>query len=209
MTYSRVVGLMMTNCSGCDMQRFSISAMAVFCAASFCTPAAAQKPVVDSRGVMNAATLAPVTGPNYWGPPSGSIATIFGQNLAPTTASAAQVPLPTSLAGVSVLMTAPGLSSQGVPLPLLFVSPGQINFQIPNAPSGGLGPITIETPNGTSESVQVYFPMVAPGIFTQDGSGCGPAWVLNIAGNGSWTLNSPENSVEPGGLIAILGTGRG
>jgi hypothetical protein len=53
----------------------------------------------------------------------GSLASIFGRHLSDGTVTAAQLPLPQSLAGVSVMLG-------GKPAPLLFVSPGQINLQI-------------------------------------------------------------------------------
>jgi uncharacterized protein (TIGR03437 family) len=187
------------------MRTGSISAIiAVFLSAA-ALPVVAQKPVIDSSGVMNAATLAPVAAPNFWGPSHGSIATILGQNFAAAAATAMQIPLPTTLAGVSVVWQHP--PSADTPLPLFYVSPGQINFQIPNNYVSALY-IAVQTPNGTSDPVLVH-DALAPGIFTLNGSGCGPAWVFNIAPDGTWSLNSPDNSVEPGGLIAILATGRG
>jgi hypothetical protein len=52
----------------------------------------------------------------------GSISTLFGQNLAAQTASAASLPLPLALAGTSVTVN-------GIAAPLFYASPGQINFQ--------------------------------------------------------------------------------
>ena len=60
----------------------------------------------------------------------GSLASIYGYGLAQDTAQARAYPLPTELAGASVLV-------DGARAPLMFVSPGQINFQVPwDAPSG-------------------------------------------------------------------------
>jgi uncharacterized protein (TIGR03437 family) len=181
------------------MRTSSISTMIAVLLSGIPLPAAAQKPVIDSRGVMNAATLAP-SNSSRGGVASGSVVTIFGANLAPAAVAASQVPLPTNLAGVSVFL-------QDTPLPLFYVSPGQINFQFPNFNVTGNN-VRVQTPTGTSDPLTVLLNGTA-GIFTQDGSGCGPAWVLNIAPDGTWSLNSPDNSVEPGGLIAILATGRG
>jgi uncharacterized protein (TIGR03437 family) len=50
--------------------------------------------------------------------------TLFGQNLAPRAEAAAHLPLPTELAGTQDLL-------MGGPVPLLYVSPTQINFQVP------------------------------------------------------------------------------
>jgi len=54
----------------------------------------------------------------------GSLMSLFGERLAETEAQAAALPLPVSLGGVTVLIN-------GFAAPLLFVSPGQINLQVP------------------------------------------------------------------------------
>ena len=54
----------------------------------------------------------------------GTIVQIYGSGLASGIASAQSIPLPTSLNGTSVIIG-------GKPAPLYFVSPGQINAQIP------------------------------------------------------------------------------
>ena len=59
----------------------------------------------------------------------GSYVAIFGTGLSTSTASAASLPLPTALGGASVQV---GTSS----IPLLFVSSGQINAQLPYGISG-------------------------------------------------------------------------
>src|SRR6266404_305396 len=75
-----------------------------------------QVPVVNPDGVANAAdSEKPVT--------PGSLISIYGVNLAPRTEPAAVIPLPRSLAGVTVTFN-------GMAAPLLFVSAGQINAGI-------------------------------------------------------------------------------
>jgi uncharacterized protein (TIGR03437 family) len=64
----------------------------------------------------------------------GSLVSIYGQDIAGETATAASTPLPVSLGGASVLF-------DGHPAPLLFVSPGQINAQVP---FGLAGPVMME-----------------------------------------------------------------
>jgi uncharacterized protein (TIGR03437 family) len=54
----------------------------------------------------------------------GNIVQIYGANLASATATPATLPLPTSMNGTSVLIG-------GVKAPLFYISPGQINAQIP------------------------------------------------------------------------------
>jgi uncharacterized protein (TIGR03437 family) len=135
---------------------------------------------------------------------NGSIATIFGTNLAAETAEAGNVPLPTQLKGTSV-------SVYGIAAPLFYVSPTQINFQWPSS-SGTTPGIVVTTAAGSSDAytaVEQGGISYAPGIFTQNASGCGAGAVLNVGADGSTSLNSPENSAEPGGFISIYGTGIG
>ncbi len=169
-------------------------------------------PVIYPGGVVNAA---------HYGRPiaKGSIASIFGENLAPRTAAAEGFPLPTELAGVKVRVGGPkqlpsDQSEIVVEAPLFFVSPGQINFMVPS----GLYPepfspefLEVRNESGVSERVSLPPDITswALGIFTLDASGCGPPAVLNVAPDGSVSVNSPENSAEPGGALTIFLTGMG
>jgi uncharacterized protein (TIGR03437 family) len=150
-----------------------------------------QKPVISPGGVVNAASYSDQS-LIY-----GSIVSIFGQNLAASTQSATSTPLPTSLGGTTVTV-------EGFPAPLFFVSPNQINFQLP---SGG-GSMVVSTTSGTSDPYLLPGGGGSfPGIFTQDASGCGSAAALNVASDGSVSLNSPSGSVSPGDYLEVFGTG--
>jgi uncharacterized protein (TIGR03437 family) len=148
-----------------------------------------QKPVISPAGVVNAASYAK----GFW---VGSIVSVFGTNLAASSAVATTVPLPTQLNGTSVTVN-------GIAAPLFYVSPTQINFQIP---FGGYTPVIVHTPAGASDPYPVDG-RERPGVFTLDGSGCGQAAVLNISRDGTVSVNSPLNSVSPGDYIAVYGTG--
>jgi len=167
-----------------------------------------QKPVISA--VVNAASYdTGVTGTDLDASPTlylgeGSVATIFGVNLAAATASAQSVPLPTQFKGTSV-------SVYGIAAPLFYVSPAQINFQWPSSPGNTPG-IVVTTAAGASDvytGVEDGGALYAGGIFTQNASGCGPAAVLNVSADGSTSLNSPTNSAAPGDYISIYGTGMG
>jgi len=133
----------------------------------------------------------------------GSIASVFGSNLAASTETARTLPLPVQLAGTSV-------SVNGVDAPLFFVSPSQINFQVPTSTASNTG-IVVTNAAGQSDPYQLGLggTISAPGIFTVNSSGCGQGAVLNVAANGSLSLNSPTNSASPGDFISIYGTGNG
>ncbi len=152
-----------------------------------------QAPVVSS--LVNSASYQPTLGGG------GTIATIFGTNLAAAPASAQSTPLPLQLGGTSVTVG-------GVAAPLFYVSPAQINFQVPN---GANDVVVVSTASGISAA---YNPDTATpnawyagGVFTMDASGCGPGAVLNNAADGIVSLNSPANSAEPGGSISVFGSG--
>src|ERR1051325_10431416 len=75
-------------------------------------------PEISAGGIVSAGNF---TGGNV---APGSVLSIFGSNLSTLTASAPGIPLPTTLADVQVLVN-------GKPAPLFYVSPTQINFQLP------------------------------------------------------------------------------
>jgi uncharacterized protein (TIGR03437 family) len=170
--------------------------------------ALAQKPVVSS--VVNAASYQPVDAtapaPLRIGLLGAAIGTIFGTNLAASAASAGATPLPTKLAGTSVAYS-------GIPLPLLYVSSKQINFQMPAGEEVSALPygpryLVVTTAAGTSAPFLMYpIDDTSLGIFTRDSSGCGQGAVLNDSASGNVSINSPSNGVSPGDYISIFGTG--
>jgi uncharacterized protein (TIGR03437 family) len=183
----------------------------LLCAAAWTVGGWCQKPVITPGGVVSAATYATGIGalsitayPQTGGGPalaSGSVASIFGANLAASTVAARALPLPLILGGTSV-------SVNGVAAPLFFVSPTQINFQVPTS---AVGSFVVSTAAGQSDPYALVTGglVSTPGIFTLNSSGCGPGAVLNVAANGNISYNSPANSSQPGDYIAIYGTGNG
>jgi uncharacterized protein (TIGR03437 family) len=105
-----------------------------------------------------------------------SLATIFGSNLAPSTASAtldANGQPPTELAGTRVEIA-------GVAASLFYVSPGQINLVVPAGIDTGTVSVVIRsTASGASRTSSAFLRTAAPGVFTSDTSGSGPGAILN------------------------------
>jgi uncharacterized protein (TIGR03437 family) len=104
---------------------------------------------------------------------SEQIVAAFGSALATTTQVASTLPLPTELAGTTVRVR----DSQGVGrlAPLFFVSPGQVNYQIPAGTALGAATVTITSGDGSVSTGNVTIASVAPGLFTASASGQGVA----------------------------------
>lgn len=156
-------------------------------------------PLIGSTRIFNAGSYAPIT--NSVAP--GELVAIFGSNLASTTETAG-IPLPATLGNVNVTVN-------GRSAPLSFVSPGQINLQVPYATSESYATFRV-TSNGTkSNEVTVYTNLTAPGIFTltSDGgtfpAGLGPGAVLHA----DYSLVTPENPSKPGETLQLYLTGLG
>ena len=117
----------------------------------------------------------------------GMLASVFDAelNLATGTAAAAAVPLPYSLAGTTATVN-------GIPAPLFFASPTQLNIQIPFETSPGIASVEIHTGENKTATGQILVNPVAPGIFLADGKHVTP----NVA-------------VASGGYATIYLTGQG
>jgi uncharacterized protein (TIGR03437 family) len=120
-------------------------------------------PVINASGVVNAASYTAPVSP-------GGIASLFGSNLAGSTAVAA-LPLPTLLGGVTVKIN-------GVAAPLFFVSPSQINFQVPWELLGQAQGSIAVTLNGVTSSSQTINLGPAPGLFSVNSQGSGQGAIL-------------------------------
>ncbi len=140
------------------------------------------------QGVAGNPTLASVSAASYHGElAADSIAAAFGENLAAGIAIAASLPLPTQLGGVTIKVTdAEGVTRDA---PLFFVSPNQINYQIPTGVSVGIASITVYNSGGVSVATGTV-PIIpaAPALFTSNASGEGvpAALLLRVRGDGQF-----------------------
>ena len=87
------------------------------------------------------------------------ILSVFGSELAPSAASASSVPLPVSTAGVAATVN-------NVAAPLYYVSPGQLNIQIPYETAVNQQATLKVNNNGMVTSYQFNVVQASPGIFT-------------------------------------------
>ena len=154
--------------------------------------ALSQTPVVSAGGVVNAAGFDAAVSP-------GSLVSIFGSNLAPQTLAASVVPLPKSLAGVSVQFN-------GIGAPLQFVSASQINAQIPWEMGPGTYELQIQSIGLPNVTGTFTVSAIAPGLFQQPNAANLPL-VFALHPNGSLiTIDSPAVQGEQ---VSIFGTGFG
>jgi uncharacterized protein (TIGR03437 family) len=156
--------------------------------AALCFTALAQNQFV----VVNAAggRVAPGVAP-------GSFATLYGTFTGATEATAASVPFPATLGGVSVRVA-------GIAAPLHFVSTRQINIQVPFGAPAGLQVIDVNT-GGSTLSGKIRVVNAAPGIFTQDVATPPKGAILNQDSS----LNAESRPARRGEVVQIFGSGPG
>lgn len=102
---------------------------------------------------------------------SEQITAAFGSALATATEAATSLPLPTTLAGSTVSVRDSAGSER--PASLFFVSPTQVNYELPPDIAPGVATVTVTTSNGTISRGSVQIAAVSPGLFTADASGSG------------------------------------
>ena len=116
----------------------------------------------------------------------GMTLSVFGSGLASTTASASAVPLAITMAGTTATVN-------GIAAPLYFVSPSQVNLQVPYEVKPGNATVAINSAAGGSFSQSIYIMPTAPGIFTTS--------------DGRYIV--PQVSVLPGNYATLYLTGAG
>jgi len=145
--------------------------------------------------VVNGASMHPTGSP-------GAIMTIFGTNLSDAVYNPTSFTLPTMLGPTSVTVN-------GVAAPLFFVSPKQIDFQMPSGvPATGVT-VTVSNSASTgqfavsrSPSYPATLTPVAPGLFTTPD---GRADALNV----DFSPNTPSTPAPAGSSIILYITGQG
>ena len=119
----------------------------------------------------------------------GSLASLYSQNLAVAIAQAGLLPLPILLGGVTLAVA----DSAGVQrnAPLLYVSPSQINFLVPDNVASGMATFAIGG-DTVAQSFTATVQPVAPTLFSMSGTGSGVAAALAVAVQaGNPQLQSP------------------
>jgi len=152
-----------------------------------------QVPYYTSDSIVNASDYSP--GP--FAP--NSVVTVFGTNLAWDTRQLAATDivndtLPTTLASVAVYI-------DNWPVPLIYVSPTQINFIVPGNEIDGSVPVRVVREGVTGPEITIQLVDAAPALFASAG------YVLAEHNDGSLlTADAPANA---GDVVVVYATGLG
>ncbi len=161
-------------------------------------------PALYPTGALNAAGFQNLTA---GGLVPGSLVSLFGLSLATSQAGASSTPLPIDLGGAT-------LSLNGLTVPELFASPGQINVQVPwelgNSFTTASASFQVTAGGITSPALSLPIGYFNPGIFTTGPSGQGAVIIANTsslaAPAGAYPGSRP---VKRGEYVSIFCTGLG
>jgi uncharacterized protein (TIGR03437 family) len=146
--------------------------------------------------VADAANYQPVA------PCPGSIVSIFGSGLSSETLKAAHFPLLTLLGGTRVLI-------DGIPAPLFFVSPAQVNIQVPwslFSKTFQKVPLLVESDGVSSSTVDVDLRYTCPRALQTELGGEQIAAAVHALSGELVTANNPA---RPGEVLSLYATGLG
>ncbi len=127
----------------------------------------------------------------------GAFVTIKGTNFTAAPLSATVVPVGSTLGGVSATVA-------GLPCPIYFVNPTQINLLLPWKTPVGLYPLIVNATGQTVGPINITIVAEAPGIFQY---GANRAVAQNV--NNNFSLNGPGAPAAAGSTIAVYVTGIG
>ncbi len=130
----------------------------------------------------------------------GGLITLFGHQLSPVNIATSEMPLPTAL-GESCLTV------NGTPVPMLFVSAGQVNAQLPFEVNGS-ATLVLHTPGGMSDNYNLNILSTAPSVFYTGTAGPNTNIPLLIRSTNN-QLVTLSNPIHPGDHLVMYATGLG
>jgi adhesin/invasin len=153
-------------------------------------------PIVFSGGVVGTASYVASPAP-------GTLISLFGSALADSLASASSLPLPTQLVTTQLIVG-------GVNVPLVFVSAGQINAQLPyKLATKATYQVLVQRGNVISTPEPIVILETQPAVFSTDLSGKGQGHIYRIAADGLQTLAAAGAAVTAGDVLTIYCSGLG
>ncbi len=160
-------------------------------------------PAINLNGIITAAA-----GAYAFTPSPGSLASIFGADLASGIAGASSIPLPSSMNGTTVQIN-------GVAAPILYVSPAQINVQIPwETSTQAMLSATVINGGGTSPIESNVIAAINPAFFlvtSAQGARNPAALIANTGGVLAAPVGFTATSrpVKPGEYVELYVSGLG
>ena len=160
-------------------------------------PAPALSPTgvyLNPQGIVNAASSAPFTARIA----PGELLTLYGNNLAASLAIAPQVPFPTTVGNVQVMVN-------GAAVPIYYVSPTQISVIVPYGITGSIAQFQVSNAGTLSNTVTMAIGTTAPGVFTVPPGGLSYGAVLHA----DYSLVTPQSPAQIGETVQVYMTGLG
>jgi len=109
-----------------------------------------------------------------------SIVSALGFDLATAPLGNSSATAPTTLGGTIVTVTdSTGASRQA---PLFYVSPGQVNYEIPAGTAPGVATVTVQSGDGVTSTAPLGIAAVTPGLFELNASGLAAAYAVQVSG---------------------------
>jgi uncharacterized protein (TIGR03437 family) len=151
-------------------------------------------PFIQPSGVVNGAGITPqaIVAP-------GSVVSVFGANLGASVAAGPSNPMVQTLGGVTARVGAEIL-------PLYFVSPSQINFELPPDLPAGQQTLTVSSPGQPDATASFMVAADAPGIFPSTVANGVTYGLITHADGSAVTTNAPAQAGE---TLSVYGTGFG
>lgn len=143
--------------------------------------------------IVNAADLSGGIAP-------GGLITVFGSQLSPVNLATSEIPLPTALADSC-------LTVNGLPVPILFVSPNQLNAQMPFETVGNVSMI-LRTPGGSSDTFNLQVIPNAPSVFHSGVAGPNTD-IPTVIRNTNGELVTDSDPIHKNDILVIFLTGMG
>jgi uncharacterized protein (TIGR03437 family) len=165
----------------------------------------AAKAAINPGGIVNVASYA-LSGLPGSEIAEGSAFAVFGSNLGPAAiVQDTDFPLGTSLGGTSITVT---VGTTTVNCLILYTVAGQVAAILPSNTPVGMGTLRL-TYNGQTFSEPIKVARSTFGTFAQTSAGVGAAVVQIFDPAGPPTLNTLNNSINPGEYAILWGTGLG
>lgn len=156
-------------------------------------------PILNPGGIVSNASYSAAAMPS-----PGEMVAIFGSNLADGMESAQSLPLPTQMQNAFVLIIGQGA------IPLLYVSPGQIDAVVPYGVTPGAYQAIAANGNRLSVPQNFTFAAAKPAIFTTMGTGQGDIFVVfEPPSHATYSLADGSAPATAGDYLTIYCTGLG